>query len=141
MELKYYITILSHIGAVISTMDRKGASETGNILDSLLSNYDKRFRPGYNRNTTEVRVSMDVEYLEVDENQKTCSLYFLFRLKWTDERLRLGPDATHISVHDQNLIDKFWKPSKEYNVDADKKSDFFGKNPNQPLIFSLLRFK
>ncbi|CAJ0581075.1 unnamed protein product, partial [Mesorhabditis spiculigera] len=96
-------------------IDSSPAANVSFLLNSILKNYDKEFRPGFDRNQpTDVYIDIFVRTMgPISELTDTYSFDCYFRQTWRDERLQFefghGQTGRTLSLA-MSMLDKIWKP-------------------------------
>ncbi|CAJ0943086.1 unnamed protein product, partial [Mesorhabditis belari] len=96
-------------------IDSSPAANVSFLLNSILKNYDKTFRPGFDKNRpTDVFIDIYVRTMgPISEFTDTYAFDCYFRQTWTDERLRFefgdGHEGRTLSLA-MSMLDKIWKP-------------------------------
>ncbi|XP_037805179.1 gamma-aminobutyric acid receptor subunit alpha-1-like isoform X2 [Penaeus monodon] len=83
------------------------------LLDSLLSDYDRRIRPGYGGPPTTIRVNMNVRSMgPFSEKQESYSMQLYLRQVWFDPRLRFNKTDLGKREFSMNWMfaARLWKP-------------------------------
>ncbi|XP_071125196.1 glycine receptor subunit alpha-2-like isoform X2 [Mytilus edulis] len=95
-----------------------------NILENILSKYDKRFPPLYNKaQPVEVKVQIYVVGIfGIDEAQMKYSMSMYLRQQWTDSRLRYeAPEGLTKIELDNEIKKEIWVPDLSFMTDMDTK--------------------
>uniref|UniRef100_A0A6A7G5N9 Gamma-aminobutyric acid receptor subunit alpha-6 n=1 Tax=Hirondellea gigas TaxID=1518452 RepID=A0A6A7G5N9_9CRUS len=83
------------------------------LLDSLLDDYDKRFRPGHGGPPTKIIVNMNVRSMgPFSEKKEEYAMQLYMRQFWYDSRLRFNKTDLGRSEFSMNwvLAQRIWKP-------------------------------
>ncbi|PAV83527.1 hypothetical protein WR25_19889 isoform B [Diploscapter pachys] len=95
------------------------ASNVTKLLDDVMENYEKEFRPGFEKGKpTKVWIDLDIRTMgPVSDLSYTYAFNCYFRQQWIDTRLRFN----NSNVPQQNelclsmaMLDKIWKPDSYF---------------------------
>ncbi|TKR82620.1 hypothetical protein L596_016312 [Steinernema carpocapsae] len=92
--------------------ENKVAANTSFLLNSILKDYDKSFRPNFDKNEpTLVFIDIFVRTMgPISEKTDTYAFDCYFRQTWRDKRLRFQSPNRKILSLGMSMLDKIWKP-------------------------------
>ena len=107
------------------------SSAAWKAFDNLMTNYDKRIRPGLDSGTP-VKVSCSIfiiRHFDFDPKDHSLKMDFYFRQSWKDPRLAFGINDVILTTTAFETLDKIWKPDT-YFPSAVNVVDHSLPNPN-----------